>query len=117
MVNPLDGLNDDFIAFGKAGLDKEFTLFKIYTRQLRDPKTGEFGQFHFDCKYELARFETLADPIPFLKYLCRLYLLHAKQKTGVPFEQWVIEFSPVMGRYQIPSHLFFDTARDRNWLL
>lgn len=113
----LEDMNEAFVAFGKAGLDKNFTLFKIYTRQLSHPKTGETGQYHFDCHYDLAAFETLPDPVAFLKYLCRKYLLHARTKTGIPFEQWIIEFSPVMEKYQIPSHLFFDTARDRNWLL
>ena len=31
-------------------------------------------------------------------------------------DKWVIEFSPVFGNYQLPSHLFLDTARDRAWL-
>lgn len=110
-------LNDAFVAFGKAGLDKNFTLFKIYTRQLRHPKTGETGQYHFDCRHDLIQVEGRKDPVAFLKYLCRAYLLHAVEKTGVPFENWIIEFSPVMEKYQVPSHLFFDTARDRNWLL
>lgn len=113
----LDGENDSFIAFGKAGLDQNFTLFKIYSRPVRDPKTGEEGQHHMDCQFPLAQFEQHKDPVGVLKYLCRKYLLHCKQTTGVPFEQWIIEFSPIMERYQIPSHLFFDTARDRNWIL
>lgn len=110
-------LTDAFVAFGKAGLDKNFTLFKIYTRQLRDPKTGELGQYHLDCHYDLLSFEANPDPVSLLKYLCRKYLLHVRDKTGLSFENWIIEFSPVMERYQIPSHLFLDTARDRNWLL
>ena len=37
----LIGEDDGYIAFGKAGLDKNFTLFKIYTGKLKDEKTGE----------------------------------------------------------------------------
>ena len=114
-------MNDDFssaaVAFGKAGLDQDFTLFKIYTRKIRDDKTGEDGQFSLDCAYPLVDFEAKGDPVGFLKYLARLYLLHCKNSTGVPFDQWVIEFSPIMERYQIPSHLFLDTGRDRAWLI
>ena len=117
MAQLLDGEDYGYIAFGKAGLDKNFTLFKIYTRKLKDDKTGEDGQFHMDCQYPLVDFEQHRDPVGLLKYLCRKYLLHCKTSTGVPFEQWVIEFSPIMERYQVPSHLFFDTARDRNWIL
>ena len=110
-------LDDAFVAFGKAGLDKNFTLFKIYTRMLTHPATGETGQYHFECHHDLLSFEASPDPVSLLKYLCRMYLIHARGKTGVQFENWIIEFSPVMEKYQVSSHLFFDTARDRNWLL
>lgn len=114
MKNGLE-LEDGFIAFGKAGLDKEFTLFKLYTRLLqRGEKTGRYD---LACAYPLIEFERFPDPVGLLKYMARTYLIHARQSTGVPFEQWIIEFSPIMERYQIPSHLFLDTARDRAWLL
>lgn len=109
--------NEEAIAFGKAGLDQEFTLFKCYTRELRDATTGEVGQFSLDCKYPLASFETHRDPLGLLKYLTRKWIVHCVQSKGVPYEKWVIEFSPIMERYQIPSHLFLDTQRDRAWLL
>lgn len=109
--------DDAYVAFGKAGLDKNFTLFKVYTRPIRNAETGEEGQYHFDCGYPLTQFEQHVDPVGLLKYLARKYLLHARTSTGVPFEKWIIEFSPIMERYTVPSHLFLDTARDRNWLL
>lgn len=115
-MKELDGLNDDFVAWGQAAIDKEFTLFKIYTRPLRGTD-GHDGQYTADCRYELARFELYNDQVGFLKYLCRMYLLHMKKETGVPFENWIIEFSPTLERLQIPSHLYLDTARDRAWLL
>lgn len=108
-------LNEDFISFGKASADQEFTLFKIYTRPVSNGK--ENGQFALDCPYPLAQFEKFPDPVGLLKYMARTYLLHCRATTGVPFEKWVIEFSPVMERYQVPSHLFLDTQRDRTWLL
>ena len=111
------GEDDGFVAFGKAGLEQNFTLFKIYTRILVDEKTKEPGQFSLDCQYPLVEFEKHRDQVSLLKYLCRKYLLHVKTSTGVPFENWIIEFSPIMVRYQVPSHLFFDTTRDRNWIL
>jgi hypothetical protein len=112
----LDGEDDGFIDFGKAGLDTKFTLFKIYSRPVKDA-LGHDGQHSMDCQFPLAKFEQHNDPVGVLKYLCRKYLLHCRQSTGIPFEMWIIEFSPIMERYQIPSHLFFDTARDRNWIL
>lgn len=108
-------LNEDFVEFNRAQSDQEFTLFKIYTRALNNGK--EAGQFMLDCAYPLYLFEAFPDQVGLLKYMARTYLLHCKNTTGVPFEQWVIEFSPVMERYNIPSHLFLDTARDRAWLL
>ncbi len=117
MAGMLDGEDDAFVAFKKAGLDQNFTLFKIYTKKIRDVSTGEDGQFAMDCQFPLVKFETHKDPVGLLKYLCRKYLLHCKESTGVPFEHWIIEFSPIMERYQVPSHLFFDTMRDRNWIL
>lgn len=105
------------VAFGKAGLDKNFTLFKIYTRPLKDAKTGEVGQFHVDCTYPLEVFEQMQDKVGFLKRLARAYLWNNIQGTGVPLESWIVEFSPIMERYQIPSHLFLDTGRDRAWLV
>ena len=108
-------LNEDFVAWGKAGVDKNFTLFKIHTRPLA--AKSEIGQFALDCPYPLAEFEAFPDPVGLLKYMARTYLLHCRQSTGVPIEQWIIEFSPIMERYNIPSHLFLDTSRDRAWLL
>lgn len=114
MVNGPD-LNEDFVAWGKAALDQEFTLFKVYTRPLQG-KDGA-GQFAVDCVYPLAQFEAFPDPVGLLKYMARAYLISCKEKTGVPFEHWIVEFSPIMERYQVPSHLYLDTARDRAWLL
>ena len=54
MMGRLIGEDDGYIAFGKAGLDKNFTLFKIYTKKLRDEKSGEDGQFSMDCTYPLT---------------------------------------------------------------
>lgn len=109
-------LTESSVAFGKAGLDQNFTLFKIYTRKINDSKTGEVGQFSLDCTYPLATFEALVDPVGALKVMARNYLRHCVAQTEVPQHFWVIEFSPIMERYQIPSHLFLDTGRDRAWL-
>lgn len=108
-------LNEDFVAWGKAKQDVEFTLFKIYTRPINSG--GETGQFALDAKYPLSQFESFPDPVGLLKYITRAYLLSCIDKTKVPMENWIIEYSPVMERYQVPSHLFLDTQRDRTWLL
>jgi hypothetical protein len=112
-----DELTNEFVAWNKANLDKEFTLFKLYTVPLRDLKTKEDGTFELTCRYDLAEFKSRSNPVPFLKHLVRKYVLHASQRTGVPVHRWIVEFSPIMEEYTIPSHLFLDTARDRAWLL
>jgi hypothetical protein len=117
MTEDIPELLSDYVAWSKAGLDQEFTLFKIYTRKMRDTQTGEVGTFDLDCKFPLASFEARPDPVNFLKYLVRKYLMHCVNTTKVPYENWIVEFSPIMERYQIPSHLFLDTGRDRAWLL
>ena len=109
-------LNEASVAFAKAGLDQEFTLFKIYTRKILDEKTGEVGQFTIDCHYPLAVFEQAQDKVGFLKRLVREYLEQSIASTKVPISYWIVEFSPIMERYQVPSHLFLDTGRDRAWL-
>lgn len=110
-------LTDASVAFGTAGLDKEFTLFKLYTRRLQDNKSGEFGRFDLSCSYPLVEFEVANDPVGLLKAMARQYLKHCVSTTEVPVNYWIIEFSPIMERYHIPSHLFLDTGRDRAWLL
>jgi len=117
MIDDVPELMSDFVAWGRAGLDQEFTLFKLYTRKLRDEKTGEVGTFDLACQLPLIDFEQRSDHVNFLKYLVRKYLVHCVKSTGVPYESWIVEFSPIMERYQIPSHLFLDTGRDRAWLL
>jgi hypothetical protein len=114
MTDPLN-LNADIVAFGKASADLEFTLFKIYTHPI--PNGSETGQFSLDATYPLSQFEKFPDPVGLLKYIARSYLLHCVQTSSVPIEKWIIEFSPIMERYQVPSHLFLETARDRIWLL
>lgn len=114
-MSNIPNLSEEFIAFDRAQSDAEFTLFKIYTRPSHNGK--ETGQFFMDCRYPIATFEAFPDPVGLLKYMARTYLLHCRESTKVPIEQWIIEFSPVMERYQIPSHLFLDTSRDRAWLI
>lgn len=113
----MDDINNEaFVAFAKAGLDKEFTLFRIYTRRLVDEKTGEVGVFEFKFQHPLELFEQQLDPVGFLKVVARAYIQHGVQQTRVPIEAWIVEFSPIMERYNIPSHLYLDTSRDRAWL-
>ena len=104
------------IAYQYAGFDADFTFFKIYTREITDPNTGEVGQMETSYKNYLPSLEQSADPAGFLKLAARIMLAHCVRSTGVPVEKWVIEFSPVMEKFGVPSHLFFDTVKDRAWL-
>jgi hypothetical protein len=116
MADDIPEINDDFVAFAKAGIDTDFTIFKLYTRKLVDEKTGETGQFDLKCSYQLTTLENSHAPQALLKELARRYVMHAVKSTTVPIEYWILEFSPVMSKFGVPSHLFFDTARDRVWL-
>lgn len=109
-------LNDAFVAWRIAGIDKDFTFFKVYTRKLFDAKLGESGQFELSCSGSITDIETSSDPVGKLKKMAREYIIHAVTSTGIDMDKWVIEFSPAFANYQIPSHLFLDTARDRAWL-
>ena len=104
------------IAYAYTGFDADFTFFKIYTRELHDPVTGEAGQMHTEYKNFLPSLEQSADPAGFLKLAARIMLAHCVRSSGIPAEKWIIEFSPVMEKFGVPSHLFFDTAKDRAWL-
>lgn len=116
MADEIPELYDDFVAFAKAGIDTDFTIFKLYTRKLVDSVTGEAGQFETRCAYQLTTLEQSHAPGDLLKALARRYVVDAVRKTGVPIEHWILEFSPVMEKFGVPSHLYFDTARDRVWL-
>jgi len=104
------------IAYQYTGFDADFTFFKVYTRAIVDPVTSETGQMETSYKNYLPSLEQSSDPAGFLKLAARIMLAHCVKSTGVPVEQWIIEFSPVMEKFGVPSHLFFDTAKDRAWL-
>jgi hypothetical protein len=116
MTDEIPELYDDFVAFQKAGIDPDFTIFKLYTRKLVDNMTGEHGQFETRCAYQLTTLEQSHAPGDMLKAIARTYLTDAIKKTGVPIEHWILEFSPVLEKFGVPSHLYFDTSRDRVWL-
>ena len=107
---------DAFVAWASAGVDQSFCIFKLYTRKLVNNAIGESGQFDLDCRIPLINLEESSDPVGLLKRYAREYIAHAVQSTGIPREYWILEFSPVMERYNVPSHLFLDTSRDRAWL-
>jgi len=109
-------LEDPNVAYAFAGFDKDFTFFKIYTRGIVHPITGEEGQLATEYQNYLPALEKSSDPAGFLKLAARIMLANCVTKSGVPVEHWIIEFSPVMEKFGVPSHLFFDTARDRAWL-
>lgn len=113
MNDDLPGLTTGVVGWG----DTELTVFKVYTRKLVDQKTGDTGTFDVACQMLMVELESRRDPVEHLKYLVRTYLMHCVQSTGVPYEMWVVEFSPLMEKYRIPSHLFLDTGRDRAWLI
>lgn len=109
-------LDSPLSAYIYSSTDNSFTFFKIYTVPLRDNKTGEVGQFHFDYQNNFVALEQSSDPVGFLKAAIRILLTHAVVETKVPLEKWIVEFSPMMEKFGIPSHLFLDTARDRAWM-
>lgn len=111
-----DKLEDPSVAYAYAGFDQDFTFFKCYTRKLVDKTTGEVGQFETAYKAVYAHLERDNDPVGYLKRAMRLMLENNIKETGVQLEYWIIEFSPVMEKLRIPSHLYLDRAADRAWL-
>lgn len=109
-------LTDAVVAWQTAGIDQQFTLFKLYTRRLVDTTTGEGGVFEIKGTGAITDFETDPDPVGRIKRVVREWLAHSCRSTGVGVEKWVVEFSPVFERYNIPSHLYLDTVGDRAWL-
>lgn len=107
-------LEDPSVAYGYAGFDKNFTFFKIYTRPVTI--NGELGQYHADYQGYLPALEAAIDPVGWLRSSCNVMLQHMMKETGLPADQWVIEFSPIMERFKIPSHLFLNRPKDREWL-
>lgn len=113
MVNKLE---DPSVAYAYAGFDHNFTLFKGYTRQLRDSVTGELGRFEQDFKGYLPEVENDSDPVGWLKRAVRQRLVAWCKATETQPEFWVIEFSPALAKFVVPSHLYLDRATDRAWL-
>jgi hypothetical protein len=113
MVNKL---TDGNVAYQYAGFDTNFLLFKLYTRPIVDTKTGETGDMMVECHEDFAAFEANRDRISWLRRRVGQFLNKAVASTGVPVEQWIVEFSPVMVKYNIPSHLFLNSKRDQHFL-
>jgi len=111
-----DKLDDPHTAYAYAGFDTNFTFFKLYTRKLFDPIAGESGQFVVEYQNNILALEKSSDPVGFLKAAARIMVANSVKETGVDVTKWIVEFSPVMEKFNIPSHLYLDTTRDRAWL-
>lgn len=114
---PADKLTDPAVAHAYAGFDKNFTFFKLYTRPDAHPVTGDFGHFFVEYQGYLPELEATPDPVGFLKAAVRAMVAKAIAKTSLPADQWIVEFSPVFERYNIPSHLYLHKSNDRAWCL
>jgi len=111
-----DKLEDPSVAYAYAGFDNDFTFFKCYTKKLINRDTGEVGSFEVSFKGVYAHLECDQDPVGYLKRAIRMVLANNIKETNVPIEFWIVEFSPVMEKFYVPSHLYFDRAADRGWL-
>lgn len=116
-MSDLSRLDNAMQAFLDASTDHEFVFFKVYTRPLFDPMTGETGQFTQEFTHSLIALDLVPDPAGYLKLAARLTVAYLTQSKRVPVEKVIVEFSPIMEKYGVPSHLFLDTARDRAWLV
>lgn len=115
MTNDMKLESPEF-AHAYAGLDKDFALFKFYTRAIVDKETKEIGQFEATFRQPVTLVETAVDPVGYLRMAAQQCLMKAVKTTGVPIEAWVIEFSPVFEKFRIPSHLYLDNPKDRHFL-
>ena len=64
----------------------------------------------------LPELEQRHDPVNWLRRRCRLYIAHCVKTTGVPQDKWIIEFSPLLAKFGVPSHLFLSRPDDLAWL-
>lgn len=109
-------LHDPAVAYAHVGFDTDLTFFKLYTRPFQRPDTGEFGNYEFAFTGYFPALEQAVDPVGYLRKACQTYLGHAIQSTGMPLHKWIIEFSPLMERFGLPSHLFLSRETDKKWL-
>lgn len=110
-------LHSPLVAYQYAGFDHDFTMFKMYTKPMVDPNTKEIGVMEYSHKGVLTELEQAIDPQNWL-FIAALNLVQGfSQRHGIPVEAWTIEFSPVMEKFQVPSHLYLDKPRDYNMLL
>jgi len=111
-----DKLEDPNVAYVYAGFDHDFTMFKGYTRWIMDRQTQELGRFEMEFKGYLPHLEQSTDPVGWLKRAVRQRLVAWCHETQTDPSLWVIEFSPVLAKFGVPSHLYIDRAVDRAWL-
>lgn len=111
-----DKLEDPEVAYAYAGFDYDFTLFKMYTADLTNHATGEVGRFEVDYKGLLSALETDADPVGWLRRAVNKMVVKCCSSTNTEPSVWTVEFSPVLEKFNIPSHLFLNRQADRNWL-
>ena len=109
-------LDSEEVAYAYAGVDTNFTLAKLYTVELKREKENDTGQFVLDMQGYLPELEQRRNPVAWLRQRCRVYIRHCVQTTSVPQDKWIIEFSPVLAKFGIPSHLILSRPDDLAWL-
>lgn len=90
----------------------DFCFMKLYTGTLFNHKTGEPGVF----ETEYRGLETDIQSRHWLLATAKEVVINAAKKTRTPLHVWTIEFSPLMERYNVPSHLFMNREADRREL-
>lgn len=111
----MDKLEDPTVAYAYVSFDHDFTLFKIYTAMLRSPE-GDVGRFEAEFKCYWPQVEQSSDPVGWIKRAVREYVAICTGSTGIQKENWIIEFSPLVAKFPVPSHLFLSRRDDVEWL-
>ena len=113
---PNGKLHDPGVAYGYAGFDSNFLMFKCYTKPLVTHKTGERGVFETEYRGVFSELDTSPDPRGWLLTAARRVVIHARQHPPTHLADWIIEFSPIVEKYNLPSHLFLSKEADRKLL-
>ena len=109
-----DKLHEPGEALAYVGAE-DFCFFKCYTQTIWDAE-GKPGNLETEYRGLKSEFDRALNKQLWLMAAARRVVTHAAISTKTDLSLWVVEFSPMFGNLNIPSHLFLKRSADRAWL-
>lgn len=109
-----DKLHEPGAALAYVGAE-DFCFFKCYTQTLWDAE-GNQGVLETEYRGLKAEFDSSTNQQLWLMAAARSVVTNAAISTKTDLSLWIVEFSPLFGYLNIPSHLFLKQSADRAWL-